>query len=131
MLSFGVAKMHKRLFLGLVDATPGAIRFLKGCLRLGRDGRQSLERFQRQPGNELRVAKALVITAVSEELAGILQEESNILVTDTGLPSDFGPISITGAVQRDNKIVDGFRFGGNLTKGDASAFKSRPRIGYK
>lgn len=114
MAAFRVTQMHKRLVSCLIDSAAGAVGLLKGCLCLRCYGGQRLKRGNRQARDKLRVTKPLVVTAIPKKLSSVLQEEAKVFVADFCLLGETGPVSITGFVEGDDKIVDRLRLRGDL-----------------
>lgn len=95
----GISEVHHRLFTGLVYPSSSGVGLLESHLRLRSSRRQSLKCGCGQPRDELRVTKALVISAVAQELTRIFKEETEIIGADLCLLGEAVPVAIGSMVQ--------------------------------
>lgn len=123
-----VTKVHKRLFLGLIDPTSSLASLLECCLCFRGSRGQSLQGRRWQSRNELGITETLVVTAVTKELNGIFQKEAKVFRADICLLGKAGPVPIAGTVEGDDEVVDRFGFGRDLTEGNSSSFEGSSRI---
>lgn len=110
----------------LIMTEDAAVGRLVKLGRLRRGGSKCGDSLFAASREELGIAKALIVSIVTKEHGGILQEAGNFGLLYTSLLTQSIPVAIGALVQGQDEVVNWLRLWGDLSKNNSGASKAGP-----